>query len=125
MSGTEAKSSGNVAVDCMLAMGKAFTPADKVQPDQMLLALTRAQRKGYDEGEERPVTEIFIAELRSIVDSSESVSMEKILLTVEAEIEEVSQDGNGYTAEGMKRVAVLSYMATMLRTEIKKKALQN
>ena len=52
-------------------------------------------------------------------------TMEKILLTVEAEIEEVSQDGNGYTAEGMKRVAVLSYMATMLRTEIKKKALQN
>ena len=121
----EAKSSGNIAVDCMLAMGEAFSPEDGVTSSHMLLALTLAQRKTYDEGEERPVTEIFVAELRSILENNESVSMEKILLTVEDEIDEVSRDNNGYTPEGMKRVAALSYKATMLRTEIKKKAQQS
>lgn len=125
MSESEKKSSGNIAIDCMLAMAEVFKPDDKVMPDQMFLALTRAKRKKYDDEECRPITEIFISELKLLRANDEGVSLEKTLLTVEDEIEEVTKDGNGYTTEGMKRLAVLSYTATMIRTEIRKKADSN
>ena len=117
------KSTGNVALDCMLGMEAAgFTPGE-VNSSSMFLALIRAQGKKYEgSGEERPVTEIFNEELRTIVDADEPASLEKVLLTVESQIEKATKNGNGYTTEGMKRVAVLSYTATMVRTAIKKEA---
>ena len=122
MSGVQSESTGNVAVDCMLALeGAGFTPGE-VTPSNMFLALVRAQGKQSESSDERPVTEIFIEELRTIVDEDEQVSLEKVLLTVESQIEEATENGNGYTEEGMKRVAVLSYTATMVRTAIKKES---
>ena len=88
----------------------------------MLLALTIAKQKRYDDGEERPITEIFLAELRQILERNEQVSLEKILLTVEKQIDEATENGNGYHQEGMLRVAALSYTATMLRTAIKQES---
>lgn len=123
MSGKQPESTGNIAIDCMLSLEDAnFPPDQKISPSSMLLAVTLAQQKQYDDGEERPVTEIFIAELKQILERDEQVSLEKILLTVEQQIEEVTGDGNGYTEEGMKRVATLSYTATMLRTAIRQES---
>lgn len=122
MSGVQPESTGNLAVDCMLAIeGAGFVPGE-VTSSAMFLALVRAQGKKYESSEERPVTEIFTEELRTIVDGDEQASLEKVLLTVESQIEEATEDGNGYTEEGMKRVAVLSYTATMVRTAIKKES---
>jgi hypothetical protein len=122
MSGAQSESTGNVAVDCILAMEYGgFTPGE-VRPNSMFLALVRAQGKKYESRDERPVTEIFIEELRTIVDEDEQASLEKVLLTVESQIEEATENDKGYTEEGMKRVAVLSYTATMVRTAIKKES---
>lgn len=119
MSEAQSESTGNVAIDCMLAMeGAGFTPGE-VSSSSMFLALVRAQGNKYEGGKERPVTEIFTEELRTIVDENEQVSLEKVLLTVESQIEEATEGSKGHTEEGMKRVAVLSYTATMVRTAIK------
>ena len=116
------ESTGNVALDCMLAIeGAGFIPGE-VSSVRMFLALVRAQGKKYADSEDRPVTTIFTEELRAIVDENEQASLEKVLLTVESQIEEATADNNGYTQEGMKRVAVLSYTATMVRTAIKKES---
>ena len=122
MSRAEVESSGNVAVDCMLAIPGAGFSKGEVSSDSMFLALVRAQGKKHEGSDERPITEIFTEELRAIVDEKESVSLEKALLTVESQIEEATEGNKGYTDEGMKRVAVLSYTATMVRTAIKEKA---
>ncbi|KPQ31488.1 MAG: hypothetical protein HLUCCA11_23630 [Phormidesmis priestleyi Ana] len=119
MSGAQSKSTGNVAIDCILAMEDGgFTPGE-ITSNSMFLALVRAQGKKYESRDERPVTEIFLEELRAILDEDEQSSLEKVLLTVESQIEEATENGNGYTEAGMKRVAVLSYAATMVRTAIK------
>ena len=120
------KSTGNIAVDCMLAIEDAGFPlGQKISSKDMLLALQIATRQENKVEENRPITEIFIAELRQILADPRPTSTQLIIAKTQESIDEIIQGGQAYSDEGMKRISVLSYTLSMLNAQLKEESKNN
>ena len=124
---TQEKSTGNPAIDCMLAMSDAgFTPEQNISMKDITLAMTRAMLNEAKIEESRPLTDIFVEELGKIVGEPQcSSSTQEIIYQTEQAISNTVGKEDQYGKELESRLAIADIARLMMSKTLSDKAKYN
>ena len=115
---TDKKSTGNPAIDCLLAMPEAgFTPDQNISMKEIMLALTRATLNEAKIDESRQLTDIFVEELGKIVDGPERASstQQVIYQTEQAMLDTVGKEDQ--YEKGLESKLAITRIATLMMSQ--------
>lgn len=113
----------NAFVDCLLAMEDAgIQPGPKISSNSILLAFLLSMRSEGEPEEPRPLTEIFVDELNKIIADPRPLTTQEIIAQSKEVIDFLKGVGS---SRALKKVAVIELALLMLRTNLKKEAINN
>ena len=121
------KSTGNPAIDCMLAMPDAgFTPEQNISMKDITLAMTRAMLNEAKIEESRPLTDIFVEELGKIVgEPQSSSSTQEVIYQTKQAISDTVGKEDQHGKELKSRLAIADIARLMMSKTLSDKAKYN
>ena len=112
-------STSNPVIDCLLALDDAQIPKQKIPESGLLLAFTKAIKRECEPTEARPLPQIFVEEMKTIIADPNPPNTHDIITATQKAIGELKEMGNS------KEALVLSVSLVMLQAKSAKDAQNN